>query len=128
MTTKRRKPMTKRTVTKRLAKKPSPAPPTPIFDGGQAFPVSMDWLKQGMTLRDWFAGQAVTGQLSNARVMDTAIDDWTERGGPRPICVAEWIAGLAYEVADKMLQARKHCTIADELPSAELKTKQVKGR
>lgn len=61
----------------------------------------------GMSLRDYFAGQAIIGYMSNARTMDKAIDDWKENGGMRPHCIADFFAGLAYEVADKMIEARK---------------------
>lgn len=35
----------------------------PINDGGPAFPVIIEtmWISKGMTLRDWFAGQALVG-------------------------------------------------------------------
>lgn len=61
---------------------------------------------EGMSLRDYFAGAAIQGYAANKRVMDKAIDDWQESGGSRPICVAEWLAGMAYEVADAMLAER----------------------
>lgn len=44
---------------------------------------------QGMSLRDWFAGQVIQGLLVSA-------DDWTTEG----------IAELAYDVADAMLKER----------------------
>jgi hypothetical protein len=43
-------------------------------DGGPAFPMphvcnvnngTMEWGETGMSLRDWFAGQALTGALAN---------------------------------------------------------------
>lgn len=85
----------------------------PINDGGPAFPFdekndhgSLYHGNPGMTLRDYFAAKALTGYAANARVMDNAIDGWTESGGQRELCVAEYLAGLAYEVADAMLKAR----------------------
>lgn len=49
----------------------------------------------GMTLRDWFAGQALAGILSNS----TLIDSHTRGTG-------EWAAEHAYMQADAMLKAR----------------------
>lgn len=80
-------------------------------DGGAAFPVSHEdgeilLGSMGMSLRDYFAAKALQGYASNARVMDNAIDGWENSGGARPTCVAEYLAGLSYEVADAMLEAR----------------------
>ena len=73
-------------------------------NGGPAFPVIHTIVTQpgsftqaplgheGMTLRDWFAGQALAG----------ALDRWLEvRGSDKEI------SGWAYEIADAMLEARK---------------------
>ena len=67
---------------------------TDIHDGGAAFPLavttdSVDY--HGMSLRDWFAGQALAGILSNPNIENAffKVD-----------------AGLAYEAADAMLAAR----------------------
>lgn len=60
-------------------------------DGGPAFPspsVQHQSLR-GMSLRDWFAGQALAGSLANPGVMSAI--DW---------------ATQAYELADAMLAAR----------------------
>jgi hypothetical protein len=69
-----------------------------INDGGPAFPRhalkitfpdgSVVPHDPGMTLRDWFAGQALAGLLANP-------DTWTEAGGV-----------AAYRYADAMLRAR----------------------
>lgn len=60
-----------------------------INDGGPAFPsLAHMSCPQGMSLRDWFAGQAAAGLAS--------IEDASN------LKVAEW----AYEVADAMLAAR----------------------
>ena len=66
------------------------SPPT----GGAAFPVVVSLagtnrVLDGMSLRDWFAGQALSG-LSTA-------------GGNLPYLVAE----DAYKLADEMMKARK---------------------
>lgn len=71
----------------------------PNDNGGPAFPVEVDgaqpdgrqtgntvWQTYGMTLRDYFAGQVVSGE---------------SQGSPKQRAV------LAYEVADAMLKARK---------------------
>jgi hypothetical protein len=68
-----------------------------INDGGPAFPSTIQYFpddknaneEQGMTLRDWFAGQALAGML---------IGEWLSDKG---------VATLAYEYADAMLAARE---------------------
>ena len=62
-----------------------------INDGGQAFPAGNPTHggHEGMTLRDWFAGQALAGMLANP-------DSWT---GDRGV--------MAYRYADAMLRARE---------------------
>lgn len=79
-------------------------------DGGPAFPdyhEVLEYGSSGMSLRDYFAAAALQGYSSNARVMDKAIDEWDDGKGPRPTCIAEFLSGLSYEVADAMLEARK---------------------
>ena len=69
-----------------------------IEDGGQAFPgddASSRWAFKGMTLRDWFAGQALAG----------AIAEGTERMPAIPR--ADDLARFAYDCADAMLKARQ---------------------
>lgn len=69
-----------------------------IKDGGSAFPGMEEnacgqetgW-KQGMTLRQWFAGMALQGLLANPSPMLKNLD----------------IPELAYEYADAMLRAGK---------------------
>ena len=70
-------------------------------DGGPAFPqkriyrcsqsIDHELHETGMSLRDWFAGQALAGILSNPNIENAyfKID-----------------AGLAYDAADAMLAAR----------------------
>jgi hypothetical protein len=68
--------------------------------GGPAFPVSMEGSykpyerlpQDGMTLRDYFAGQALTGWIS-----DPNVTDWDK---PKA-------AQFCYEFADAMLAARE---------------------
>ena len=65
--------------------------------GGPAFPVSIPgcgdngW--HGMSLRDWFAGQAIAGVMANNEI-DLESADWSG------------CAAYAYELADAMLKAR----------------------
>ena len=56
-----------------------------MTQGGPAFPANSS--QTGMSLRDWFAGQAIA-----------------HIAGIRPAAVA---AQMAYELADAMLEARK---------------------
>jgi hypothetical protein len=61
-------------------------------DGGPAFPRQSGTLDmggaQGMSLRDWFAGQALVGLANRGQTV-------------------EEIATYAYELADAMLEVRK---------------------
>ena len=75
----------------------------PIDDGGPAFPVPVTptrgggWASckevEGMSLRDWFAGQALAGMFA----ADT----------PDSVLTADDKADQAYHAADAMLAARK---------------------
>lgn len=64
-----------------------------MTDNPWAFPVSTidGFTQEGMTLRDWFAGQWLTGMLAGGAKFE----------GP------EMIASEAFAVADAMLEARK---------------------
>lgn len=69
-------------------------------DGGSAFPPPVpEWTPEnkGMSLRDWFAGQALSG------VIRMCAGD-TRREGET---IDEYFARAAYEIADAMLEARK---------------------
>ena len=70
-------------------------------DGGLAFPdparAGGHCMDTGMTLRDWFAGQALVG-IINACAMDA------RQNGER---TEEMFARKAYSIADAMLEARK---------------------
>jgi hypothetical protein len=77
-----------------------------INDGGAAFPNSVQpdfqYAEAGMTLRDWFAGQALAGVMASPDgsvfryVIETA-----KTTSPAPA-----VAALAYELADAMLAER----------------------
>ena len=81
---------------------PQPPPPTPAQLAEYAE-------RRRKELRDAFAIAALQGYGQNMIVMSNAIEGWKEtgRGGTRETCIAEYIAGLAYEVADAMLKARE---------------------
>jgi hypothetical protein len=73
---------------------------TPINDGGSAFPSvgegfgNPSYSAPGMTLRDWFAGQALAGMLINYTTQKFGVGEQTCAKG-------------AYEFADAMLAARE---------------------
>jgi hypothetical protein len=77
----------------------------PINDGGPAFPVAdtvhstgqVQYGVNGMTLRDYFAGQALAGMLINYTTQKFGFCELTCAKG-------------AYEFADAMLSARKEAT------------------
>ncbi|WP_100961106.1 hypothetical protein [Bosea sp. FBZP-16] len=76
------------------------------MDGGPAFPqaIASDWAK-GMSLRDWFAGQALTGMMATPHFWDFVKDATGKRPGfvePR-----HGAALTAYQYADAMLAARE---------------------
>lgn len=79
-------------------------------DGGPAFPNTVETRLggDGMSLRDWFAGQAL--QFTSS-VKEGAIDDsiLTRLFGKdrTDITGREVAAALAYELADAMLEARR---------------------
>lgn len=66
-------------------------------DGGSAFPLVIPPMDghtthvRGMTLRDWFAGQALAGQLAHDSLEN---------------CDAGEMARESYRIADAMLKAR----------------------
>lgn len=85
---------------------------TPIKDGGQAFPCQESsespnhpgyrdvYASPGMTLRDWFAGQALAGICANSTfLIETRADNWAEK--------VRLLADDAYTAADAMIAARE---------------------
>ena len=65
-----------------------------IDDGGSAFPAMLpggNYCTTGMSLRDWFAGQALAGLLADSNILGTD----------------KWFAEAVYRYADAMLNARE---------------------
>lgn len=86
---------------------------TSINNGGPAFPRDSKWNLDGslcqrgavgMSLRDWFAGQALNGYLSNRISMAAAVCESKEKNVEFPT----YLARLSYEMADAMLAASKN--------------------
>jgi len=80
-------------------------------DGGPAFPFIYECPKtgpnvySGMSLRDYFAGQALTGHLANSNEVLRAAEHAARK--EKGELAAEWTAIIAYEYADAMLAARE---------------------
>lgn len=85
-----------------------------IEDGGPAYPVAWQetneygvtftYRETGMSLRDYFAGQALAGFLSNPGGPFQAND----RNGWNIVnCTLDDVARCAYEASDAMLSARQ---------------------
>ena len=65
-----------------------------IKTGGAAFPLESDYGSQsGMTMRDYFAGQALAALLECSSIRDASVHNFA--------------AALAYRVADAMIAERK---------------------
>ena len=79
-------------------------------DGGPAFPrpaspppaTGLEWAEDGMTLRDWFAGQALVGMAPV--VCKPGCQYEPQDGDPRS--VEEFTAAVVYSLADAMLAER----------------------
>lgn len=79
-----------------------------VYDGGAAFPFLPEAavarqgfpIERGMSLRDWFAGQALSGALA-ASVHGSNDQDWTAEE------IRTRMSALCYELADAMLEARE---------------------
>ena len=79
-----------------------------IKDGGPAFPFTEHNADSsyyhdhgGMTLRDYFAGQAMQAMLSNFDWMQHAAKQFENVSGD------QLVPQMAYEIADGMLKARE---------------------
>ena len=69
-------------------------------DGGPAFAAAADYgTQRGMSLRDWFAGQALNGCLAYS-VLNPAWGDYHNNGSNASL------AKHCYEIADAMIEAR----------------------
>ncbi len=66
--------------------------------GGPVFPRLNSQMDPGMSLRDWFAGQALAGLIGATPVIDEA------QAANEPI--TQFAARVAYKAADAMLAAR----------------------
>lgn len=77
-----------------------PARVTRPDDGGQAFPSGELFGGSGMSLRDWFAGQALIGLVKYYMAIDESDGEY-ETDFPTDFAAA------AYEIADAMLKRRK---------------------
>ena len=85
-------------------------------DGGPAFPQDLQGRRgddpdmQGMSLRDWFAGQAMPALMTNSNAVFVAA---AKSDSPEALRLAKLaysetaIAAGAYALADAMLEARK---------------------
>lgn len=73
-----------------MSKRGGPAFPVPMYTNKDGNPRPI--IEAGMTLRDYFAGQALAGMLANSR-------DWDEAG-------THECAASAYRYADAMLAER----------------------
>lgn len=67
-------------------------------NGGNAFPALYHDDTPGMTLRDWFAGQALVGMVTSDRKSKEGEDGNSARSR---------LATASYRMADAMLEARK---------------------
>lgn len=77
-------------------------------DGGPAFPVTPIYAEDanmtcsGMSLRDWFAGQALSGLLANGPLQKDA----AERGTIATGQFTNTLTIASYKIAGEMLAAR----------------------
>ena len=75
-----------------------------IYDGGPAFPnVWEDNPSPGMSLRDWWAGLAMQGMMSDGNIMDAVGIAAKIQGKTMRVLLTE----KAFETADAMLAERR---------------------
>ena len=83
---------------------------TPINDGGPAFPApayAANITDKGMTLRDYFAGQALTSVLDSSGDLHAYYDYVAGSKGDNNIPSPRAMAKYSYELADAMLAERE---------------------
>lgn len=80
-----------------------PAQAAPVDGGGQAFPCPHDEAIGGMTLRQWYAGLAMSALIQKAEG-DKEFDAYLKA---RNIKITTWAAARAYNYADDMIAADK---------------------
>lgn len=96
-------------------------------NGGPAFPAQpkyttpqghfIEHAQSGMTLRDWFAGQApepTKEWLETMYRFDSALNPHNDSYKPKRRTTAELIAAWRYEVADAMIETRAQSVTAKE--------------
>lgn len=90
-------------------------------DGGSAFPIQGQTLysrttgmptqtdegKSGMSLRDWFAGKALSGFVSAVAFNQEAEDMMTEAGLDPKKDVEKFVGMLCYDFADAMIEEKR---------------------
>ena len=82
-----------------------------IDDGGPAFPLTEDAVNfknkdfpmQGMSLRDWFAGMALQGILSDSNTINSIRNATREKTGE---AFNQLLGEMVFETADALLEAR----------------------
>lgn len=81
-------------------------------NGGSAFPMDYQnpspYQQEGMTLRDWLAGQAIQSPAlleMRQRIREHDLEKWF--GGRSAITEPEIYAALAFQIADAMLMMRE---------------------
>lgn len=82
-------------------------------DGGPAFPVTAStgdprdgvYCRDGMSLRDWFAGQALAG-YARSLLTQYASDVLCKLNERHGVSTSDTIATMAYELSDAMLAER----------------------
>lgn len=76
----------------------------PVKDGGPAFPLPGDYTAdgRGMSLRDYFAAQALTCMADAEALVAIRAEAAAKRCDP-----SEMVAAFVYDIADAMLKARE---------------------